>query len=108
MNKRLVDGDNLTLYGIWNVDPDSIFIKYADSVINYIKNKIITTDTSRFETEEISKSINISEHYVSSVFELINHYGNFWSSAGRSNNVNFGYSYIDVGGDSAIDTFSFI
>jgi len=81
IDSRLLAGSELTLLGIWHVDPDNPIFGKADSVIRVIRQEIVESPkTQEVTSARIAQSTGIPEDEVARVFNLIRSIGRFWAS----------------------------
>ena len=87
IDRRLLAGTDLTLLGIWHVDPNSAIFEKTDSVITAIRQEIIK-DPKREEinSADISLLTGIPEREVAYIFDLMHNIGHFWRSAASGKN----------------------
>lgn len=107
IDQRLVNynGEELTLLGIYTIDPKTDIINKADLVIKASRD-LLKGDPDRqvIQAAEISKSINIPEAEVGMIFKLISLYGNFWRGANGAQDY-YGHSSINITDDNVFDEY---
>jgi hypothetical protein len=83
IDHRLVRwGNQITLLGIWNIDPKSPYLKKADKMIRSIKELLLTNpDVHKLKTKEVAKKSNLSVNEVLIILDLVEDLGKFWSSS---------------------------
>jgi len=104
-DRFLVNGKNLTVLGVWCLDPDSILIKHIKSVIIAIKDLIIKNPGIQTITaKQVSSETKIEESYVGIALQNLSTLGNFISSAtGFSDAI--GYSKIELSDYTQYDAY---
>ena len=104
-NRLLVDGRNLTILGVWFVDPNSTLLKSLEMVILAIKDLIIKNAGIRTITaEQISSDTKLEQSIVAMALRNIGTLGHFYSSSAETYGTK-GYSKIDVFGDNDYDPY---
>jgi hypothetical protein len=78
-NVRLITRSNeITPYGIWNVEADSQLLDLLDEVIIYIKNRIMTeAGLSSVYSYEVEEMFLISKQKALAIFRLLRELGGF-------------------------------
>jgi hypothetical protein len=81
IDARLVIGTNLTLLGIWHVDPDNLIFENTESVILAVRQEIIKNPKLKEVTSKhISNLTEIPESNVVQIFSFLSSIGHFYSS----------------------------
>lgn len=81
IDARLVIGTNLTLLGIWHVDPDNLIFENTESVILAVRQEIIKNPKLKEVTSKhISNLTGIPESNVVQIFSFLSSIGHFYSS----------------------------
>lgn len=106
MDQRLlVNGKNLTIIGIWHVDPESVILKHIETAIIAIKNLIIKKPGIEIVTaKEIAQNTGLEELQAEITLKNLSGLGRFFSSASGSSEAR-GYSKIELTGDDAYDQY---
>lgn len=106
IDQRLVlSNGELTLLGIWHVDPDSDLVGNTDQILLRIRDLLIAEPRkSDFGSEEIASLTGISKNEVAIIFELIVSLGSFVTNM-TSNGVERGYSSISIREESSFNRF---
>lgn len=101
---RIVNNSELTLIGLWYIDPDNILFKIAEKIMSKIKQLIINNPKIyRFRSYEIADIISESQENVEIAFNLLYRLSLFFGSA-SSNSKKFGYTEVCLReGDSKFD-----
>lgn len=88
-------GTNLTLLGIYTIDPKSKLIDKMNLVINCIRELLIKDSTlTKIKTEDISRRCKLSQAEVGLALKFTGTYGTFWQVATHSKG--YGYDEIDI------------
>jgi len=104
-HRFLVDGKNLTILGVWRVDPNSTTLKHIESVILAIKDLIIKNPgINTITAKQVSSETNIEESGVEIALRNLGGLGRFFSSATGSSEAR-GYSKIELSGDDDYDAY---
>ena len=104
-HRFLEDGKNLTILGVWYVDPESAVLKHIESVILYIKDLIIKNPgIETITAKQVSSETNIEESNVEIALHNLSTLGNFFSSATGSSNAK-GFSKIKLSHYSNYDAY---
>lgn len=94
-------GTEITLLGIYAIDPKSDLIDKINIVVTYMKNQLLSDpDLIGFKAEEVSKAVNIRADEIGLIIKLITMYGHFWRGAGGADF--YGYGDISFNGDNNV------
>lgn len=104
-SRFLIDGKNITLLGLWHVDPQSPHFSNIENVILGIRDLIIENPgIEKVTSEHISTKIGLSQESVEISLSNISFFGKFFTSAQQpedSKNINM----IGLTGDDAYDAY---
>lgn len=104
-SRLIMDGKNLTVIGIWFIDPDSIILKNIDTTIRTIKNMIYSNPgLDVIMAKDIAKNSDIDEAHISKVLHNLAGLGRFYSSATDMENEQ-ATTVIRLMGDNAYDEY---
>ena len=106
IDQRLYRYDNLTLVGIWLIDPDSKIFADVAQVIAKIKEMILLSPgIDRVSATDLAEKTGFWEQDVEAAHRLMTDLGNFMGSASSSGNSR-GYSSISLPtGDDGYDAY---
>ena len=100
----LVDGKNLTILGVWYVDPNSIVLQHIEKVILAIRDIIIKHPGIEIVTaKQISGNTGIDERSSEIALNNMHALGFYFSATGSSESP--GYSQIGLSADDAYDVY---
>jgi hypothetical protein len=105
IDRRLAwHGTDLTLLGIWHIEPNTDLIHKTHQVILANKHLIIS-DKNKFDITavEVAEKTGISVEEVSTIFRLIDQLGSFWS--GGSGSGHYGLSNIGVRPEQVVEEY---
>lgn len=106
IDKRLVraNGEDITLLGIYAIDPKEDILKQANKLLYAIRDHLIANpEEKQLNASGIAELAKMPEADVGLIFKLISPYGHFWRSAGsRNESKYYGYSYIDISDDTNV------
>lgn len=104
-SRFLSDGKNISLLGIWVIDPKSTIIAAIESVILQIKKLILNNPgIEKIKANDIAETTNQNLENVEIAFYNLDSIGNFFSKAIGSKNSN-GYSEIVLSNDDSYDAY---
>ena len=91
IDNRLIRNNNLTLIGLWHVDPENAIFNHVTKIIGVTKGLIFKNlGISGIKAEEIATLAGITERDAEIALKFIFDLGGFFGSAGGSNKV-FGF-----------------
>lgn len=108
-SRLLISGRDITLLGVWHIDPESELIERTDKVILCIRELLLKEPSrSEFNAEEVAALTGISKKNVAQIFaRFLHQLGRFqekaWNAA--ENGVVFGYSAIGIESEQAFDAY---
>ncbi len=84
IDRRLIRWNaDLTLLGVWTIDPESQLIKDSEKLLYAIKEIVYNNPTDySISIDVIKKATNFSKEQIKILLNLINSISNFWSSFG--------------------------
>jgi len=104
-NSFLIDGKNLTLFGLWHVDPNSTFFEIVEKTILGIRDIIFERPgIEQITSEQISARAGFEKEHVEIALSTLNTFGNFCGSAQQSEESS-GITSIGLSGDEAYDAY---
>jgi hypothetical protein len=104
-SRFLIDGNGLTLLGLWHVDPKSPFFETVEKVIVGIRDIVIEKPgIDQISSEHISSRTGIEKLQVEIALSNLNLFGGFYSSAQHPED-SAGISLIGLSGDDAYDAY---
>lgn len=104
-NRFLVDGKNLTLFGLWHIEPQAKFFEIVEKVILGIKDIIFDTPgIEQISSQQISAKVGIEKEKVEIALSNLNLLGSFYSSAQHPDGST-GINLIGLSGDEAYDAY---
>ncbi|MCW9709032.1 hypothetical protein [Fodinibius salsisoli] len=78
----------LTLMGVFLVDPDNQLIKDTDAVIKEVRRLLVENpQLEEVSSARIAESLSIQEERVRKIFDYMRDLGNFWSGASSEKDV---------------------
>lgn len=102
IDNRLIAGCNITLLGIWHVDPGSKLIENTEKVICHIKELIIASpDIKDVSDYDINNGTGIDKNEIKIIFKLMNSIGKFWAG----NSISGGIFEIKLDSEEVFDEY---
>jgi nucleoside 2-deoxyribosyltransferase len=104
-SRFLIDGKNITLLGLWHVDPQSPHFNNIEKVILSIRDLIIENPgIEKITSEQISTKVGLSQESVEIYLSNIGFFGKFFNSAQHSEDST-SINIIGLIGDEAYDAY---
>lgn len=104
-SRFLIDGKDITLLGLWHVDPKAWHFDTTEKVIFGIRDLIIEKPgIDQVSSEEISAKTGINKASVEIALSNISFFGKFFSTSQKPKDSQ-GITLIGLSGDEAYDTY---
>lgn len=102
--RLLLNGTELTLLGIWHVNPNTDLVQKTDLVINCIRDLLNkSADRKAITAEEVARLIDVPREDTGKIFKLLGTLGRFYSS--YRGGLKGGHSEIHIEGDKYFDIY---
>jgi class 3 adenylate cyclase len=107
---RLVEnGNEITLIGMWQIEPDTDIVEKCHRVISYIKRVVQRNpQIERIMLNQVADALLLDKQELSRVLNLIRQLGNFWMSAtgpATTGGHFVTYDYVEINDPEVVDSY---